>query len=178
MELTLSRCREILTRTPAVLRALLSGLGDHWTTPNYGEGTWSAHDIVAHLINCERTDWIPRVRSILEGPSDRTFPPFDRQGYLAEARTKPLSALLDEFEHCRRETLAALDSFQLTEADLGKQGLHPALGPATLRNLLATWTVHDLNHISQICKAMAYQYKEQVGPWQAYLSILSPPSPR
>jgi hypothetical protein len=178
MNFSLAASREILTRTPAVLRALLSGLDPNWTTPNYGQDTWSAHDIVAHLINCERTDWIPRARGILEGPPDRTFAPFDRQGYIADARAKPLAALLDEFEECRREALAALDSFNLGESDLDKQGRHPALGPATLRNLLATWTVHDLNHISQICKTMSYQYKEQVGPWQAYLSIFSPPNPR
>jgi hypothetical protein len=178
VDFSLDKCREILRRTPAVLRALLSNLGDHWTAHTYGPNTWSPHDILAHLINCERTDWIPRARVILEGPAGRAFPPFDRQGYLAQARGKALAALLDEFDQCRRESLASLDSFNLTEAQFDRQAQHPALGPATLRNLLATWTVHDLNHISQICKAMAYQYKEQVGPWEAYMSILSPPNPR
>jgi hypothetical protein len=178
MDFSLDHSREILTRTPAVLRALLSGLNEKWTANNYGPSTWSAHDIVAHLINCERTDWIPRVRSILEGPEDRAFPPFDRQGHLTEARSKPLSSLLDELEQCRREALMALASLNLKGSNLDKQGRHPALGPATLRNLIATWTVHDLNHIAQICKAMAYQYKKHVGPWEAYLSILSPPNPR
>jgi hypothetical protein len=178
MNFTLDRTLEILTRTPAVLRTLLSGLDEDWTSNPYGPGTWSAGEVVAHLIHGDVTDWMARARIILELGESRPFDPFDRAGHVEPSRGKSISELLDEFETLRSRNLEILRSFRLTEAQLDRRGLHPVLGPATLRNLLATWAVHDLNHIAQICKAMAFQYGEQVGPWEAYLSILSPPAPR
>lgn len=178
MEFTLDRTLEILERTPRVLRALLSGLSEDWTHTPYGPDTWSAREVVAHLIHGEVTDWIPRARIILEEGEARHFDPFDRAGHAEPSRGQSLAQLLDEFEDLRKRNLAMLQSWQLTEAHLDKRGRHPALGPATLRQLLATWAVHDLNHMAQCCKAMAHQYKGEVGPWEAYLSILSPPAPR
>lgn len=177
MEFGLDTALTVLSRTPRVVRALLEGLPDAWTTPAYGPGTWSAKEIVAHLIFGERTDWIPRARVILQHGPARPFDPFDRAGHW-DILAKPLAELLTLFETERAASLSALRSLNLAEADLDRAGLHPALGPATLSNLLAAWVVHDLNHIAQICKAMAHQYKDAVGPWQAYLSILAPPNPR
>lgn len=178
MDLSIARTREVLSRTPATLRAFLSGLGPEWVERPYGPGTWAARDVVAHLIHAERTDWIPRARHILEHGESRPFEPFDRNGYLAEARDKPLNLLLDEFQTLRAGALTDLDRLERSDAVLGRTGRHPALGPVTLGNLLATWAVHDLNHLAQIAKAMAYQYQTEVGPWKAYLSILAPPNPR
>lgn len=168
----------MLARTPAVLRTLVGGADERWTDPTYGPGTWSAREIVAHLVFAEETDWIPRMRVILEAGTSRAFDPFDRDGHGGLAKSRSVAQLLDLFEARRAESLHTLASARLSDEDLQRMGRHPALGTVTLANLLATWTVHDLNHISQIAKAMAYQYKTEVGPWEAYLSVLAPPNPR
>ncbi len=166
----------MLTRTPGVVRALLADVDGAWTHENYGEKTWSAVEVLGHLIYAEREDWIPRARHILEHGASRPFPPFDRNG-LAPLMSKSLDELLDLFERERAASVASLREL-VRVSDLEREGLHPALGPVTMRNLLATWVVHDFNHIAQMCKAMAYQHRGEVGPWEAYLSVLSPPNPR
>jgi len=183
MQFSLSDSLPILQRTPGVVRAILQFLPEAWTHRDYGVNadgspTWSAHEIVAHLIFGEQTDWIPRARHILEFGETRPIPPFDRAGHRALMQGKTLRSLLDEFEQARRDSLATLAKWNLSDADLAKCGTHPKLGRVTLAQLLATWTVHDLNHIAQINKAMAYQYQGEVGAWEAYLSILRPPEPR
>ncbi len=168
----------ILSRTPAVLRAILSGLPDDWTLPDYGPGTWSAKEIVAHLVFNDQTDWIPRLRIILDHGQTRAFDPFDRAGHTPLLPGHTLAQLLDLFDRERSGGLAALRAMNLQDPDLARRGLHPALGPVTISNLLAAWVVHDLNHTAQIAKALAFQYKPEVGPWEAYLSILAAPNPR
>lgn len=161
----------ILERTPAGLGALLTGLSDRWVRATEGEGTWSPYDVIGHLIHGERTDWMPRARHILAGET-RPFDPFDPAGHLAEVEGKSLGELLLTFAELRRENLSALSNMNLTEADLSRKGEHPALGVVTLRQLLATWVAHDLNHVGQIARTMARVYAVEVGPWRAYLSIL------
>lgn len=180
MSALLRDTRAILARTPAVLRAMLNGLDPNWTDAPYGPATWSAREVVAHLVFNERTDWIPRLRLIMAAPPGAapTFEPFDRAGHAPLLRDHSLTELLDLFERDRAASLRTFDEMNLASADLDRRALHPALGPVTLGNLLATWAVHDLNHIAQISKAMAYQHKPQVGPWEQYLSILAPPNPR
>ncbi|MBX3378519.1 MAG: DinB family protein [Phycisphaeraceae bacterium] len=183
MRFSLSEAVPILERTPRTVRALLQFLPEAWTHRNYGSNpdgsaTWAAHEIVAHLIFADQTDWLPRAKHILEFGDSRPFEPFDRHGHHSLMNGKPLHRLLDEFEQTRRESLSGLHALRLTDADLDRAGMHPALGAATMRNLLAMWVVHDLNHLAQMSKAMAYQYKSEVGPWEAYASILSPPAPR
>lgn len=164
---------EVLLRTPGVLRTLLAGLPEEWVQNRYGENTFSPFDVVGHLIHGERTDWIPRARIILEHGESRLFEPFDRYAMYEESRGKSIGELLDTFAALRRENLAALAALHLSEAQLDQRGTHPALGPVTLRELLATWVAHDLNHVAQICKAMTFQYREAVGPWRDYLSLLT-----
>lgn len=166
---------EILERTPAVLRAMLSGVGEHWALRNYGEGTFSPFDVVGHLIHGERTDWIPRLRRILDHGESRPFEPFDRFAMHAASRGKSIDDLLDEFARLRAENLVVLRASSLTAEQLAVRGTHPALGSVTIGELLATWTVHDLNHVRQIAKAMAWQYRDDVGPWRTYLPILTTP---
>ena len=162
----------ILERTPASLRALLSGLPDVWIYATEGESSWSPYDIIGHLIHGERTDWIPRARHILSQSPD-PFEPFDRFAQFTDSKGKSLGELLDTFEVLRNENISALKALHLREDDLKLKGTHPALGSVNLRQLLATWTVHDLNHIVQISRTMAKLYKEETGPWSAYLSILN-----
>jgi hypothetical protein len=169
---------KILARTPLLLRTLLEGLPDSLAQANYGEGTWSPHEVVGHLIHGERTDWMPRVRLILQRGDAVAFEPFDRGGHAALCREKTLGELLSLFASLREANLAELRGLSLSPADLARRGRHPALGLVTLAQLLATWVVHDLNHVAQICKALAFQHRPEVGPWEAYLSILAPPSPR
>lgn len=161
----------ILVRTPASLSALLSGLPENWVRVTEGEGTWSPYDVIGHLIHGERTDWIPRARQILAG-EQRPFDPFDRTAQFTESQGKRLPELLATFAELRRQNLAALADMKLTQADIGRKGQHPTLGEVTLGQLLATWVVHDLDHVGQIARTMAKAYAGAVGPWSAYLSIL------
>ena len=162
----------MLARTPAVLDALLRDLPDTWTLRNEGDSTWSAVDVVGHLIHAERTDWMPRARMILQFGERRGFDPFDRWGQERASRGKSLGQLLDEFARARAEGLGELRGLNLREEDLERRGKHPALGTVTLSQLLATWAVHDLTHLHQISRVMAYQYREAVGLWSAYLGVL------
>ena len=161
----------VLERTPAGLTVLLSGLPETWIRSTEGEGTWSPYDVIGHLIHGERTDWIPRARHILAGET-RPFESFDRAAQFTESEGKSLGELLEMFADLRRENVAALVEMNLTEGDLERKGLHPELGDVTLRQLLATWVVHDLDHVAQIARTMAKVYGEATGPWTAYLSIL------
>jgi hypothetical protein len=162
----------VLERTPGTLRALLLGLPEPWTRATEGGGTWSPFDIVGHLIDGEETDWIPRMRHLLaEGPRV-PFTPFDRFRHLRDAAETTLAARLDRFEVHRRENVVTLRGAALTEEDLDREGTHPAFGRVTLRQLLATWVVHDLDHLGQVARVMAGRYAVTVGPWREYLPIL------
>lgn len=178
MEFRLSNCLAVLSRTPRVVSTLLADLPQELTGADYGANTWSAHQIVGHLIWGERTDWMPRLRHILRHGESVPFEPFDRNGHAALCREHALPALLEMFAVERAAGLRELESLKLTDEQLQRRGRHPALGVATASNLLATWMVHDLNHVAQICKALAFQQASAVGPWEQYLSILSPPNPR
>lgn len=178
MKFELGEAMQVLERTPGVLRAWLDGVGDGWARGNYGEGTFSPYDVVGHLITGERTDWMARVRIILDHGPDRPFDAYDRYAQFEASQGRALRELLEEFARLRAENLAALRGLNLTEADFGRHGRHPALGTVTLGHLLATWAVHDLNHLAQIAKAMAAQYEAEVGPWRAYLGIYKSPVTR
>jgi hypothetical protein len=162
----------VLARTPASLAALLEGLPDLWVNATEGGATWSPYDVVGHLIHGERTDWIPRARHILAGET-RPFDTFDRMAQFTESRGESLGELLATFAELRRENVAVLSGMSLTDEDLGRKGLHPQLGEVTLGQLLATWVVHDLDHVGQVARTMAKAYADAVGPWSAYLSILN-----
>jgi hypothetical protein len=172
MEFALAEARAVLSRTPGTLRAMLSGLGPEWLDATEGPETWSPYVIMGHLVHGERTDWIVRARIIVEQAADRRFAPFDRFAQLRESQGVSLAALLDTFEALRAESLATLDGWHLTDAQLELTGVHPAFGEVTLRQLLATWTAHDLGHIAQVARVMAKQYRDEVGPWRAYLPVM------
>lgn len=161
----------VLSRTPAALDALLRGLPDVWVHGDEGKDTWDAFVILGHLIVGERTDWMPRVRIILENGDARPFDPFDRFAQ-RESENKSMEQLLDEFARLRRENLAALQALDLRSEDLLRRGKHPALGTVRLAELLATWAVHDLTHLHQLSRVMAHQYRDAVGPWGVYLGVL------
>jgi uncharacterized damage-inducible protein DinB len=163
----------VLARTPSTLRALLEGLPAVWVEGDEGPETWSAFDIVGHLLHGERTDWIARTRILLEHGAGRPFEPFDRFAQLETSKGKTIGELLEEFAALRLRNLETLREMNLTAEDLDKEGMHPALGVVTLRELLATWVVHDLGHLAQISRAMAKQYGDNVGPWAEYLAILA-----
>jgi len=162
----------LLTRTPRTLDAWLRDLPDAWTRANEGADTWSAFDIVGHLIDGERHDWMPRVRMMLEFGEARTFEPFVRGGHVRETAGKTLPQLLDEFARVRTTSLEQLDALDLQPPDLARRGTHPAFGSVTLSQLLATWAAHDLTHLHQISRIMAHRYREAVGPWTVYLGVM------
>lgn len=174
MNFSLPNSLEILERTPEVLSHLLRGLSDEWTTANEGENTWSAYDVVGHLIHGEQTDWLVRAELILSDRVDKRFEPFDRFAQFEASRGKSLNQLLDEFKTVRAANVAKLRGLALSDQDLTKTGLHPTFGEVTLKQLLATWVVHDLDHLAQIARVMARQYKDQVGPWVEFLKIVRP----
>ena len=174
MEQSLEKTIAVLERTPGALDAMLRGLPEEWTRANEGDGTWSAFDVVVHLINCERTDWMPRARTILESKDGevREFPAFDRWGGIRESQGKPLAELLDTFTRERAENLRKLREWGLSSKQLAMRGKHPALGEVTLSQLMATWAAHDLNHLHQISRVMAHQYREAVGPWIEFMGVM------
>ena len=172
MDFSVDQAMVVLRRTPATLRALLDGLPGAWANSNEGDGTWSPFEIVGHMVHGERTDWMPRVRMILEQGEARPFEPFDRFAQLKASENKSLGDLLQEFAHWREDNLAALASLQLRPADLARRGMHPKLGTVTLAQLLATWPAHDLTHLHQLSRVLAHQLSSSVGPWSAYLGVL------
>jgi hypothetical protein len=173
MQFSLNKSLEILRNTPIVLEAMLAGLSDEWINNNEGPDTWSPYDILGHLIHGEKTDWIPRVEIILSDSSEKTFEPFDRFAQFKTSNGKTIKQLLDEFKELRKQNVQKLLSKEITEDNLDQQGIHPAFKLVTLRQLLSTWVVHDLNHIAQIARVMAKQYKIEVGPWKEYLKIVN-----
>lgn len=172
MEYRLDHTIALLSRTPAALNALLRDLPEAWTLRNEGESTWNAFEIVGHLIHGERTDWMPRAKRILQFGETKAFEPFDRWAQARASQSKSLGQLLDEFARLRAENLDALRALNLRPEDFARRGRHPALGIVTLSQLLATWAAHDLTHLHQVSRVMAYQYREAVGPWRAYLGVL------
>jgi uncharacterized damage-inducible protein DinB len=169
---TLDEALPVLRATPEVLRAWLSELPDVWTRATEGPETWSPYDIVGHLIHGERTDWIPRLESLLAHGESKPFTPFDRFAQFYASRGKSLTELLDTFADLRTDNLNRLASHSLKVSDFERRGRHPELGPVTLGQLLATWVAHDLTHLGQIARVMARRYTQAVGPWVEYLPLL------
>ncbi len=172
MEHDLEQTIALLTRTPATLNALLRDLPETWTLRNEGENTWSAFDIVGHLIHGERTDWMPRAKRILQFGESQPFECYDRFAQERESQGRSLAQLLDEFARVRSENLRDLRALNLRPEDLTLRGTHPRLGAVTLSQLLSTWAAHDLTHLHQLCRVMAHQYRTAVGPWSAYLGVM------
>ena len=172
MQHNLQNTVSLLARTPAALNDLLRDLPENWILSNEGENTFSPFDVVGHLIQGERTDWMPRARMILEFGETRAFEPFDRFAQAGGSQTKSLGQLLDEFSRLRSENLNQLRGLNLRPEDLQRRGRHPALGVVTLSQLLATWAAHDLTHLHQISRVMAHQYRQAVGPWSKYLGVM------
>lgn len=175
MIFTTDKTIEILEQTPETLIRLTKGLSSFWTDSNEGEDTWTVYDVIGHLLHGEKTDWIVRTKVILSddlNDTEKIFIPFDRFAQSETSKDKTLAKLLDEFKEIRYNNLLELKSLKLSETDLAKTGIHPEFGTVTLRQLLSTWAVHDLDHISQIARIMAKQYKEETGPWIEFLKIL------
>jgi hypothetical protein len=162
----------LIERTPAVLNTLLRDLPDDWTMRNEGENSWSAYDIVGHLIHGEKTDWIPRARRILESGESKPFDKFDRFAQERESKGKSLAQLLDEFAKLRAETIRQLRELKLQPKDLERKGTHQVLGTVTLSQLLASWAAHDLTHLHQLSRVMAHQYREAIGPWTKFMGVM------
>lgn len=165
---------EILRNTPKTIEALLGDIDAEWVLSNEGPDTFSPFDVLGHLIHGEKTDWRVRIDMILSN-SGEAFPPYDRFAQYQESKGKDILQLMDEFKQLRIENLRYLEQLNIGEADLNRKGIHPALGEVTLRNLIATWVVHDLSHLAQIARVMGKQYSEHVGAWFEYLPMLSRP---
>ena len=172
MEANFQDAIALLARTPSALDALLRDMPEAWTLRNEGGDTWSASDVVGHLVHAEHADWIPRAKWILQFGESKPFEPFDRLGHERLTRGKSLGQLLDDFAEARSKSLSELHAMNLKTEDLERRGRHPALGVVTLLQLLATWAAHDMNHLHQISRIMAHQYRDAVGPWRRYLGVL------
>ena len=172
MKFDLENAVPVLSRTPRVLDALLRGLPAEWHSGTEGPETWSPYDVVGHLINADRTNWMPRAEHLLAHGEAEPFPAFDRYAQFAILKGKSLPELLDTFGEVRAESLRRLADLRLSSADLRRTGLHSEFGTVTLGQLLATWVAHDLDHLVQIARVMGRQYSEAVGPWRQYLRII------
>jgi hypothetical protein len=173
MEFDLDLSLDVLGRTPATLGAMLDGLPEPWARGTEGPDTFSPFDVVGHLIDGEETDWIQRARIILARGADPRFTPYDRFRHRARNVGRSLESLLAEFARLRAANLDLVRSWRLTGTELDLPGIHPSLGGVTLRQLLAAWTVHDLGHLAQVARVMAKQYRTAVGPWAAFLPVLT-----
>lgn len=172
MQQDLEHTIALLERFPRALDALLRGLPPGWSATNEGGDTWSAFDVVGHLIQGERSDWMPRVRTILQHGEERAFEPFDREAQKRESAGKSLDDLLDDFARARARSLQELRALALGPGDMQRRGRHPAFGTVTLSQLLATWAAHDMTHLHQLARVLAHQYRDEVGPWSRYLGVL------
>lgn len=173
MEYNINKALEILERTPKTLSVFLLNVSDEWVLCNEGDNTWSVFDVVGHLIHGEKTDWMQRLEIILNDSNNKAFESFDRFAQFENSKGKTLSQLLEEFSELRTKNLKHFKALNLSKTELDQKGIHPELGEVTLKQLLATWVTHDLGHIAQIARIMAKQYKEEVGPWEAYIPILN-----
>jgi hypothetical protein len=171
MEFNLNRSLEILSSTPGVLEHLLSGLSDEWLYSNEGDNTWSPHAVIGHLIYADETNWIARARKILSDV-DNKFVPFNRAAQFELYNDKNIRDLLTRFSEVRKNSLNELSTIDINERTLSRTGIHPDFGEVTLTQLLATWTVHDLDHLNQISRVLAKQYSEAVGPWKSFLGVI------
>jgi hypothetical protein len=168
----LAQAIEILEKTPTILKTWLENASEEWVQYKRDEEHWSAFDIVGHFIHGEKTDWIPRAQLILQREGEKEFVPFDRFAQFEDSQGKTLADLLEEFGRLRKKNLDTLRGFDLQPDDFERQGKHPELGTVNLGQLIATWVVHDLEHLSQIAQEMAQRYKGDVGPWLEYLEVL------
>lgn len=173
MQYNLQEAIDILSRTPKALSNLLKDLPDNWTKNNEGGESWSPFDVMGHYVHGEKTDWITRLEIILGENDNKTFEPFDRFAQFEDSKGKNINDLLIEFQELRSKNLEILKSKNIQESDLSKKGIHPDFGDVTLKELLSVWVAHDLGHIAQITRVMAKQYKENVGPWKAYLRVVN-----
>jgi len=167
----LTETTDLLRRTPDVLRALLAGIGDAWTETPDVEGGWRPRDVVGHLISAEMHNYLARAELILERGTAVPFDTFDRFQHVERDSDRSLDELLDAFATLRNRNLARLAE-RISDADLDRKGKHPVLGEVTIRQLLSTWAVHDLDHTAQVFAGMAGSHDAAVGEWKRYLGIL------
>lgn len=172
MNFTLKEAMEVLERTPQTLSQFLTGLSEGWLQSDEGEGTWTPTQVVEHLIEAEKYNWIPRLETIVRDGENKPFPPFDRYSHLKAENARSLEAKLEEFKAIRTQNIARLIELVAKGSHLERTGSHPEFGSVKARELVSTWVVHDLTHIAQIVRVMAERYRADVGPWQAYLGIL------
>ncbi|MBU8587833.1 DinB family protein [Priestia megaterium] len=172
MNFNLKEAFEILEHTPQTLEKLLSGLSAGWLQCNEGEGTWNTSEVIEHLIEAEKNNWIPRLEFILQKGKEGAFPPFDRYAHLNKESASSIEEKLLEFKKIRIQNLHQLKLLVKHKKHLEVRGEHPAFGEVKVRELLSTWVAHDLTHIAQIVRVMAERYREDVGPWEEYLGIL------
>ena len=172
MNYTIAESIQILSSTPSVLKTWLGDLSESWTQSNEGPETWSPFDVLGHLIHGDKTDWIPRLQIILSDDEDKNFTPFDRFAQEKESVGKSMTDLLTEFESLRKNNIESLSSLALNEDDLLKTGIHPEFGEVNAKQLLSTWTIHDLAHIYQIARVMGNQYADEAGPWKNYIRMI------
>jgi hypothetical protein len=174
VEFSLDLGTAVLSRTPAVLRALLTGIPEEWTFNNEGPETWSPYQVVGHMTHPEECDWMDRTVTILADDGPREFADVDREAGFAKFEGWPMTDLLEHFTDVRTSNLERLQAL-VSLKDLDRIGLHPVFGEVTLRQLLATWVVHDFNHLDQIAKTMAKQFSSAVGLWREFLPIVDAP---
>ncbi|MED4228423.1 DinB family protein [Neobacillus cucumis] len=172
MNFNMKEAIEVLERTPQTLENFLSGLSEGWLNCNEGKGTWNVFEVIEHLIEAEKSNWIPRLEFILQQAGTQPFPPFDRYSHLNESSERSIDDRLLEFNAIRTQNISKLKVLIDPELHLELTGAHPEFGAVKIRELLATWVVHDLTHIAQIVRVMSKRYGADVGPWKEYLGIL------
>lgn len=173
MQFSLTKTLELLQSTPAVLEAQLSHLSSEWTDAREAPDQWSPREVVAHLLLCERENWMVRIRITLSEEETRVFAPVDMSTHLVLAQQASMLDLLGAFRRCRQDNIEALLTLQLSDTDLQRTAVHPKLGTVALEQLLATWATHDQSHLIQISRTIAREYKDAVGPFEVFQKVLA-----
>lgn len=173
MKFNLNKSIQVLNNTPDVLLALLHDLDEEWTNKNEGENTWTAKEVLAHLIVLEETGWLPRVKVILNSGAGEKLAPINMESHFDLAKNTTLEELLSKFRAIRQHQLKELSGLHLSESDFQKTAEHPVLGTITVQQIIATWVTHDLTHTAQISRVMAKQYINAIGPFVKFLNRLN-----
>jgi hypothetical protein len=169
---TLGEQLDLLSRMPALVSTLLAGTSAGWHGVDEGPGTWSAQDVVAHLIYADEEVWLARAVTIRDHGEGRPFPPGDPAGHLTRFGGWSLDRLLERFAASRTTSLSTVRGWNLGDEDLRRRGRHTHYGAVTLGELFATWAAHDLTHLRQIARVMAKRLGSEVGAWRDSLTIL------
>ena len=160
---------DLLEQTPIIIeKILISATPDtlHWKP---APDRWSIGEVLGHLAEQEKV-FLGRARRMVE-ETNPALEAYDQNAasaagnYAGDAKEN-----LRRFCHQRDLSLSWLR--YLPAAAGARTGVHSAIGPIMLDQLLNEWAFHDLGHIRQIAELYrARAFYPKIGPFQQYYKI-------